>query len=612
LILKRQDKLEILKIVFIYSFFGGAWIYLSDSFVGLFVKDPKTITQIAIFKGVFFIITTAVLLYALIVRRMKEIRKSEYLLQKSEQRFKQISENAEEIIWEMTTDGMFTYVSPVVERVLGYKPEELVNKKYYYDLFEPRIAEDLKNIVSNLAEKREVLKRFSTTSIHKNGKSVVLEINASPIINSSGEVTGYGGVDIDITERKNAETALKESEEKYRTLIQTSPDAILMFSLNGDIQLVNSEAVKMHGYSGEDEMVKLNADSLIAPEETKRFYGNLNKVINSGRSVYEEYLFVKKEGGRFYAGVNLSIVFNADKKPVAVIGVARDISERKSNEIELEKYRMKLEELVSERTKELEEVNLRLQKEILKQKDAEEKVVIALEKEKEVNAMKSEFISTASHEFRTPLATIFSSTELIERYWKKQDEVKLYEHTGRIKSAIKYLTGLMDDVLTISKSETKKIIYNTEKCDLVKLCNSIIEEIKALLSEKHHLDIDIQLGGGIYYADEKLIKLILSNLLSNAIKFSADGGRIGFIARTMREEIIFEVSDEGIGIPAEDQKRIFEPFDRGSNIGVIRGTGLGMSIVKRSLDLLGGTIRLESGVGKGTKFVVSIPIIQNM
>lgn len=611
MVLKRQDKLEILKIVSIYSFFGGLWIYLSDSFVGLFIKDPETITQIAIFKGVFFIITTAVLLYALISRRLKEVRKSEHLLQISEQRFKQISENAEEVIWEITKDGLFTYVSPVVERIIGYKPEELVNKKYYYDLFESSIADDLKNKVADLIEKKVVLKRFSTTCTHKNGKSVVLEINASPIISPGGEVIGYGGVNIDITERKNAETALKESEEKYRTLIQTSPDAIFMLTLKGDILLVNSEAVKMHGYSSEEEMTKLNAENLISPHEIGRISENLNKVINSGRSVYEEYVFIKKDGSRFYADLNLSIVFGTDKKPVAVIAVARDVSERKSNEIELEKYRLKLEELVSERTRELEEVNLRLQKEILKQKDAEEKVVIALEKEKEVNALKSEFISTASHEFRTPLATILSSTELIERYWKKQDEAKLFEHTGRIKTAIKYLTGLMDDVLTISRSETKKIIYNTEKSDLIKLCTSIIEEIRTLLSEKHSLDVDIQLGDGIYYADEKLIKLILSNLLSNAIKFSADGGRIGFTARTTSEEIIFEVSDEGIGIPEEDQKRIFEPFDRGSNIGVIRGTGLGMSIVKRSLDLHGGRIHLESGVGIGTKFVVSIPIIQN-
>lgn len=610
-LLKRQDHLAILRIVLIYSFFGGLWIYLSDSILELFVKDPEMFTQIAIFKGWMFILTTAILLYVLIARRMKIIIGSEKLLKRSEERFKQIAENAEEIIWELDKDGIFTYISPVFETIIGYKPEEIVDKKYFYDLIDPALKDKAKEIFSDIFANKKVMKRFIIHCVHKNGQIIILESNASPFISSQGNLVGYRGASIDITERNNAEMALQESEEKYRTLIQTSPDAILMLSLKGEILLTNEEAAIIHEYKSKEEMIGLNAECLIPSEEVEHIYKNLEMVLKTGKSVYDEYIFIKKDGDRFFADLNLSVVFDAGNKPKAVIGVARDITERKISELELEKYRLKLEDLVTERTKKIEEVNLQLQEEILKQKEAEEKVILALVKEKELNTLKSEFISTASHEFRTPLATILSSAELIERYWNKQDKDKFRDHIERIKNAIKYLTGLMDDVLIIGRSETGKTNINFEKTDLIKICKSIIGECSAAITDKHKLNIDLQLGDGIFYVDEKLIKLILNNLLSNAIKFSANGGNIGFNAKTSDAEIIFEISDDGIGIPAEDQSRIFEPFDRGSNIGAIRGTGLGMSIVKRSLELHNGTISIDSKIGYGTKVVIIIPRIQN-
>jgi PAS domain S-box-containing protein len=609
--LKKQDHIAILKIVLIYSFFGGLWIYLSDSFVGLFTKDPELITQIAMFKGWAFITATAALLYLLIARRMRIVVQSEHRLQRSEERFKQIAENAEEIIWEINRNGLITYANPVLETVLGYRPDEIINILYVHDIVEPSLAEKIKSAIPAAFNEKKSFRRFNISFVHKTGKRVILEINAVPVLNSKGEAVFYRGANIDVTDRTNAENALRESEEKYRTLIQTSPDAILMLNLKGDILLVNEEAVIMHGYSSNEEMLKLNASCLITPEEVNHIYSNLDKVLSSKKSVYDEYVFVKKDGSSFYADLNLSVVFDVDNKPLAIIGVARNISERKNTELELEKYRLGLEDLVRERTKKLEELNLLLQDDILKQKEAEKMVTDSLEKEKELNVLKSEFISTASHEFRTPLAAILSSTELMERYWKKQDDQKFNEHAGRIKTAIRYLTGLLDDVLTVSRSETKKIYFNAERTDVIKLCTSIIEENKTLLNDNHHIETDIQLGNGFFPVDEKLLKLILNNLLSNAIKFSSDGGRIRLAAKTSGEEIVFEISDEGIGIPEWDKERIFEPFDRGSNIGVIRGTGLGMSIVKRSLDLHGGTIKMESGVDVGTKFIVAIPVIKN-
>ncbi len=607
-LLKKQDYLAVLRIVLVYSFFGGLWIYLSDSVVGFFVKDAAMLTKLAIYKGFFFILITSLMLYALIARRMNEIINSQTLLQKSEARFKQIAENAEEIIWEIDSNALFTYVNPVVETILGYKPDEIINKKHLYDFSPPEKLAPLKEDIETMFLQKGVVKRYVNECLNKEGRIVVLETNASPIINANGDIEGFRGANIDITERKAAEEALKESEERYRTLIETSPDSILMMTLDGKIILANERAAIVHSYASKDEMTGLDARVLVPEKEIDHISANVEKVLAGGRPVYDEFIFKRKSGERFYADLNLSVLHDNQNRPKAVIGVARDITQRKFNELELEKYRLHLEVIVKERTKELEELNRLLQEEILKQKEAEEKVKTALEKEKELNLLKSEFVSTASHEFRTPLATIFSSVELIERYWERADREKFYSHTGRIKKAIQYLTGLMDDVLTISKSEAKKIKFSPKMTDLKSLCAEIVDEAKLLLSSEQKLEAEINLNGNLYFVDEKLIKYILSNLLSNAVKFSNSAGRIYFGAGQVDGKLIFEVKDEGIGIPDEDKERIFEPFDRGSNIGVIRGSGLGMSIVKKSLELHGGVIDFDSTLGKGTIFKVVIPI----
>jgi len=606
--LKKQDHLAVLRIVLTYSTLGTLWIYLSDSVLGMFTKDPAILTEIAMVKGVLFIFFTSALLYALIARRVKKIKESEKLLYRSEERFKQIAENAEEIIWEVNKDSLFTYISPIVKVILGYSVDEIIGKMHLYDFVDLPIRERVKSRLENIFSGGAILKGYIITLKHKNGNDVIFEVNASPVISPGGILIGYRGANIDITERKNAEAALLKSEEKYRTLIKASPDAILMLNIKGDIILANDQCALMHGYESSSEMTGLNASCLIPPEELSHIYSNLEKVLMSSRPINDEFVFLKADGERFFAELSLAVMLNDENKPEAVIGIAKNISSRKKTEFELEKYRAQLEELVKERTAELEEVNEKLKEEILKQKEAEEKVMAALEKEKELNILKSEFITTASHEFRTPLATILSSTELVERYWERGDKDKFIDHTDRIKKAIHYLTSLMEDVLTLGKAEAGKISFDPKQTDIKSLCMLIADEARTLLSDNQQLEVDIKFNSETVCADEKLIKYILGNLLSNAAKFSSQGGKIVFSASEKNGCAEFIVSDEGIGIPEEDKKRIYEPFDRGSNIGHIRGSGLGMSIVKRSVDLHNGTIEFVSRINQGTRFTVIIPV----
>lgn len=608
---KDQRFFTISKIVLIYSFFGIIWTYFSDFFFRLFIKDPSLIKNIDLFKDIGIVLFTAVLIYFTFSHNMKKMLKSEKLLRRSEERFRQIAQNSGEIIWEVDDNYRFTYVNPVVEIILGYKPDEVINKMVLFDTLDPKVRAGSEIEMRKRLDNKIILERIETICRHKDGRKVILETNASPVISSKGILIGYRGADIDITERKMNEAAIKESEEKYRVLIQTSPDSILVLDFEGKIAFANDKAAVVHKYSDVNEIIGLDARCLIVPEETAHIYANLERVLTTGKPVFDEFVFVKKDGERFYADLNLSLVCDSENKPTAVIGVARDISERKENEFELEKYRHRLEDLVKERTARLEEVNSLLESEIRKQKEAEVKVIRALEKEKELNILKSEFISTASHEFRTPLATILSSTELISRYWEKSDKEKILNHADRIKKSIRYLTGLLDDVLLISRSEAGKIIFNPQQTDLIKLCEAVYEETKSLITEKHILHIDLHLGNGEFFVDEKLIKHILTNLLSNAVKFSVNGGAVDFSARADEKEIIFEVNDQGIGISEEDKNRVYEPFSRGGNIGAIRGTGLGMSIIKRSVELHKGNISFDSKVNKGTKFTVHIPVVVN-
>jgi signal transduction histidine kinase len=231
----------------------------------------------------------------------------------------------------------------------------------------------------------------------------------------------------------------------------------------------------------------------------------------------------------------------------------------------------------------------------------------ALVKEQELSLLKSRFVTMTSHEFRTPLTTILSSAELLQDYGSKWTEEKKLQHFQRIQTAVKHMTGMLDDVLLIGKTEAGKLEYQPAWLDLAQFCSDLVEEMQistnthAIVFRTHDLYPSV-------YIDEKLLRLILSNLLSNALKYSPKGGTVYLDLVCEQAEAIFHIQDEGIGIPAADGDKLFDSFYRGSNVGTISGTGLGLAIVKRSIDLLAGKIMVKSEVGVGTTFTVMVPI----
>ncbi|MDM3847750.1 MAG: hybrid sensor histidine kinase/response regulator [Aphanizomenon gracile PMC627.10] len=239
----------------------------------------------------------------------------------------------------------------------------------------------------------------------------------------------------------------------------------------------------------------------------------------------------------------------------------------------------------------------------------------ALEKEKELNQLKSRFITIASHEFRTPLAIIASSSGILQKFSDRLNEERKQEHLQTIQHTIKHITQILDDVLMINRAEADKIELHLEAADIVDFCHHLQSAI-AESNNQHTINFSVDLGQEtitnslIIQFDKKLLQQIITNLLNNAIKYSPNHNLVNFSLTKADDKIIFKISDHGIGIPEADQDNLFASFHRGSNVGNIAGTGLGLSIVKKCVDLHQGEINIDSQIGKGTTVTITIPYLQ--
>jgi signal transduction histidine kinase len=254
----------------------------------------------------------------------------------------------------------------------------------------------------------------------------------------------------------------------------------------------------------------------------------------------------------------------------------------------------------------------------LADKLAKQKIEIrkALIQEKELSNLKTRFITTASHEFRTPLGIISSSTGLLEDYDHKLDRPKKLKHWQRIQSAVKHMTTLLEDILLIYQTDAGKLDCNRSEFDLISFCRELVEELEISSDAKDrfnltitHSDVNVSLADScLVWMDSKLVRQILTNLLSNAIKYTLGDNPVQFDIICTQATVTFQIADRGIGISTDDRIRLFESFHRGTNVNNIPGTGLGLSIVKRCVDLHGGTIDLTSEIDVGTTFIVTLPL----
>ncbi len=293
-----------------------------------------------------------------------------------------------------------------------------------------------------------------------------------------------------------------------------------------------------------------------------------------------------------------------------------DITQRKQADQELLGQKTQLEKITGDIRKlnteletKVEQRTLILREALQELERSQQELSEALSKEKELNEIKSRFVSMASHEFRTPLSTVLSSAALLSRYTKTEEQEKRDKHIKRIKDSVKHLNDLLEDFLSLGKLEEGRIKTELAGFPVKEFLEEIVDEIKSLAKEGQVIHFDYS-GGNDFISDKRLLRNILINLLSNAVKFSPVDGVIRLQVRYSpgkEKELTLSVQDEGIGISQEDQQHLFSSFYRGTNALNIEGTGLGLHIVKRYVDLLQGSIRVDSILDKGTTVIVKVP-----
>lgn len=389
-----------------------------------------------------------------------------------------------------------------------------------------------------------------------------------------------------------------ESAKLLRAIIETAIDGIITIDSKGKIESLNPSALKIFGYK-EEELIGKNISVLMPEPDKSRHDGYLHryqdtgekKIIGKGREVRG----LKKDGSQFPFRLAVSEVQYEDR--IIYTGFIHDLSKEKEAEEFLKKYASELEELVEHRTRSLKQMLYELE-------EAKEEANISLEKEKHLNKMKSRFVSMASHEFRTPLSSMQLSVVLIEKYLQISDNTQILKHLQKIKNAIASLNGILNDFLSLEKLEAGIIAPNFGVFDVIKFSEELTEELQLITKDDQIIIYQHTGSESEVDLDQNLLKNCLMNLISNAIKYSGENTLIEFSTEINEEYYLFTVKDNGIGIPEQDHAALFQPFFRAHNTGNIPGTGLGLNIVLRYVNLMDGKVSFESKSNVGTTFTL--------
>jgi PAS domain S-box-containing protein len=409
---------------------------------------------------------------------------------------------------------------------------------------------------------------------HKNGARLHILASGSVIRDGIGKPVGMVSVNRDITERKRAEAALRASEEKFGAVFRESLDMFLIIDGDtGEILSANRAAKTILGYEP-DQLVGKNFAMLFSSETPGAVEPEFVTRLREKGSLLDSQVFVRADGSTCLVDVTATIIPWGDQE--AILATFRDITEQKRLEAEL------------------------MEKELLR---------VALEKEQELGELKNRFMSTVSHEFRTPLAMILTSSELLERYHDRLTAERREIAFGTINAQVKHLGDMLDDISVIIKAQMGRLEFNPIPIDLDALCHRIVNEMQATIGVGHQLALICHGDLANLSIDERLLQHILRNLLSNAVKYSPAGEQVDITLRRESDAIILEVRDCGIGIPADDQEHLFEPYHRAANVGNISGTGLGLKIARDCAELHGGGITFVSEEGAGTTFTARLPVL---
>jgi len=498
-------------------------------------------------------------------------------------------------------NGTLVDVNYKIEDIYGYKPEEVIGKNYAeVGFLSPEDEQEAAEVVGDILEGKPG-RIMELETYRKDGSKVFVEANSKLII-KDGEVKGFLNIIRDISERKEMEKVLRESEEKYRGLFEGASDAIFTVQVNEQgvcFVDANPAALRMFGCDYDDIVGRspLDFSTLVQADgrASEEWIKEIAIAVGAGSQRSFEWINQRLDGTPFDAEVSVNRIEIGGKEYMQA--VARDITERKHAEENLRKY----QEHLRQRTEELEKAYAELKK---------------------LDNMKDAFLSSVSHELRTPLTSIRSFAEILLTYGGTEPD-KQVEFIEIIQMESERLSRLINDLLDLSKMGAGKMVYRDDSVRLEEIIRKVAKAQHHLLQEKE-LNLDLQISNALptVHVDPDRIHQVIANLLTNAIKFSLHGGDIRIQAETFegkrsgeaQEWARVSVSDQGVGLEENNRERIFDKFHQVSDDTLTdkpKGAGLGLHICKEIISHYQGNIWVESEKGRGSTFIFTLPVVSD-
>ena len=495
-----------------------------------------------------------------------------------------IVESSSDAIIGKTLDGIITSWNKSAEAIYGYSASEVIGKPITL-LAHPSKHAEIHEFLERIRDGAEVV-NYETERICKEGMPIQIALTLSPIKDASGNITGVSTIARDITEKKRMEDEVRQANVYNRSLIEASLDPLVTISPEGKITDVNEGSTNVTGVRREELIGTDFSDYFTDPEKARAGY---LQVLSKGY-VTDYPLTIRHRDGRLTDVLyNASVYKSEEGKILGVFAAARDVTEQKAAQEELRRYKDHLEEVVQMRTVDL---------------------VLARNAAEAANRAKSVFLANMSHELRTPLNAILGFSNLMRKDALLRHELR--ENLDIINRSGEHLLTLINDVLEMAKIEAGRVELESSAIDLGSLLRDVSDMMHVRAQEKGlQLLVDQSSEFPRYIkGDAARLRQILINLIGNAVKFTEQGGitlRLGVISDTT-QHLLIEVEDTGIGIKPEDQKKLFEPFVQLGESAMQQGTGLGLTITRQYVQLMGGTISFESAPGKGSIFQVELPL----
>lgn len=411
-----------------------------------------------------------------------------------------------------------------------------------------------------------------------------------------------------------------QNQEIFNILFEAIPEGIIVVEENTTIVAANTSAEKMFGYE-KGELIHQPKDILLPKRYLSTHKNQLNyftNQLNKRKKTRGLYLFgITKNNTEFPLEISINPFAIYEKEYLMALVI--DMTLKRETEKKIDSLNVVLEEKVKTGTAKLEktiaklkEVNLNYKKELQRRIKIEAKINDALKKEKELNELKNKFLSLVSHEFKTPLSGILTSAILLERYQLTEQQEKREKHLKTITNKVQYLNSVLNDFITLESLDASNENYKFTTFNLSKVINEVVYNANMLLKSGQRINIPQNSSDYMLHQDEKILELILSVIIYNAIKYSPENSEIDLEISKNAKNIVFTIKDQGMGIPKNDQKFVYDRYFRGENVLNIKGTGIGLNIVKEHLKNLGGSINFISAENKGSAFFVELPIINEL